>query len=140
MSVSASTPGSGRVTMKNLILWIFVLGAIGIAGYALFVALSASKDAKDKSSDADVQKAINGALQDTLGYYIKYDDPIFIVGTLKCDPTKTCGTDEHDDCTAQLTCASSLPLIGDDNIQAVFQPKQGSGRHLKIIKPPPPEP
>ncbi len=61
MSVSASTTRNGQVTINNLILWIFVLGAIGTAGYALYVALS---DSKDKSSDADVQKAIQEALQD----------------------------------------------------------------------------
>ena len=150
MPVSASTQGYGQVQFKNLILWIFVLGAIGIAGYALFVALSASKD---KSSDADVQKAIEEALQGyvqtkTLNNYVKADDDayvktndaIFIVGTAKCDTTGTCGTDGHDDCTAQLTCGFSLPLIGDNNIQAVFQDGEGSGRFLKIVKAPPTKP
>ena len=139
MSVSASTPGYGQVTINNVILWILVLGAIGTAGYALFVALSASKNAEDKSSDVDVQKAIDEALQNALEYYIKFDEDIHIVGTTKCDTTATCGTEEHDECTAQLTCGFSLPLIGDNNIQAVFQDGKGSGRHLKIVKPPPPE-
>ena len=166
MPVSASTPRYGRVTIKNLILWIFVLGAIGIAGYALFVALSNSKDAEDKSSEADVQKAIQKALQDyvqtttlddtlndyvkttTLNDYVKTDDDdyvktndaIYIVGTTKCNTTQSCGIDKgSEECTAQLSCASALPLIGGNNIQAVFQEAGGSSRHLKIVKPPPPE-